>query len=87
MATVTELNDRKKELEERIDTLTGTRSELEREITSLIEMIPVVVMQKQAELLESTVGTLRSVKELLQSTDEYLERSSSDQGPEGVARN
>ncbi len=87
MATVTELNDRKKELEERIDSLTGTRSELEREITSLIEMIPVVVMQKQAELLESTVGTLRSVKELLQRTDEYLERSSSDQGPEGVARN
>jgi hypothetical protein len=66
METLGELNSKKEELEGRLRNLEEQKTSLEKDISFLIEQIPVLDMARYASLLESHTRALRGVRDMLQ---------------------
>ena len=67
METVSRSSETVEELKTRLDALEQQKASLESEISVLVEQIPIIEMSRYASLLESQTGSLRLVRDMLQT--------------------
>ena len=81
MESIAELNHKKEELEGRLRNLEEQKTSLEKEISYLIEQIPILDMARYATLLESHTRALKGVRDMLQAVADQETRTGGERGP------
>lgn len=79
MEALSELNSTKEDLEGRLRKLEEEKVSLEKEISFLVEQIPILDMERHASLLESQTRALKGVRDMLSTIAHELTSSVGEQ--------